>query len=165
MFVLNRRPCTFISGKVCFFLIISKALTKHEGPNCLLRSRTGNAQWMHKSKKSENLGRCGRQNMLRPYLIVWNWELIFGRAVKAISSLDVCSPWSHSWWSSAASRLLLRRLCNSGVRSRAQMKDHGISFILFVFVRNHSLGPELKYQDRVRTNPGPGYLDQKKAQA
>ena len=42
-----------------------------------------------KSKKSENLGRCGRQNMLRPYLKIWEWGLIFGRAVKAISSPGV----------------------------------------------------------------------------
>ena len=50
-------------------------------------------QWRHKSKKSENLGRFGRQNMLRPYLKIWDWDLIFGRAVKAISSLGIRSPW------------------------------------------------------------------------
>ena len=49
-------------------------------------------QWRHKSKKSENYGRCGRQNMLRPYLKFWEWEWIFGRAVKAISSPGVRSP-------------------------------------------------------------------------
>ena len=42
-----------------------------------------------KTKKSENLGRCGRQNMLRLYLKVWEWELIFGCAVKANSSLGI----------------------------------------------------------------------------
>ena len=31
-------------------------------------TRTTDTQWRHKSKKSEILGRCGRQNMLRPYL-------------------------------------------------------------------------------------------------
>ena len=31
--------------------------------------------------------------MLRPYLKIGEWELIFGRAVKAISSPGVCSPW------------------------------------------------------------------------
>ena len=36
---------------------------------------------------------CGRQNMLRPYLKIWEWELIFGCAVKVISSPGVCSPW------------------------------------------------------------------------
>ena len=36
------------------------------------------------------MGRCGRQNMLRPYLKIWEW--IFDRAVKAISSLGVRSP-------------------------------------------------------------------------
>ena len=47
-------------------------------------------QWRHKSKKSEKsekLGQSGRQNMLRPYLKIWDWDLIFGCAVKAISSL------------------------------------------------------------------------------
>ena len=43
-------------------------------------------------KKSENLGRCGRQNMLWP-LKNWEWELIFGHAVKVISSPGVRSPW------------------------------------------------------------------------
>ena len=30
--------------------------------------------------------------MLRPYLKIWDWDWIFGRAVKAISSLGVRSP-------------------------------------------------------------------------
>ena len=59
----------------------------------LLIPRTTDTQWRHKSKISENLGRCGRQNMLPPYLKIWEWEWIFGRAVKAISSLGVRSPW------------------------------------------------------------------------
>ena len=49
-------------------------------------------QWRHKSKISEKLGRCCRRNMLRPYLKIWEWEWIFGRAVKANSSLGVRSP-------------------------------------------------------------------------
>ena len=56
------------------------------------RPRTTDTQWRHKSKISEKLVRCGRQNMLRPYLNIWEWEWIFGRAVKAISSLGICSP-------------------------------------------------------------------------
>ena len=44
---------------------------------------------MHKLKKSENLGQFGRQNMLRPYLRIWDWDWIFGRAVKAIFSPEV----------------------------------------------------------------------------
>ena len=55
-------------------------------------ARTTDTQWRLKSKKPENLGLCGRQNMLRTYLKIWNWELIFGRAVKAISSPGVRSP-------------------------------------------------------------------------
>ena len=58
-----------------------------------LDSRTTDTQWRHKLKISEKLGRCGRQNILRPYLKIWEWEWIFGRAVKAISSLGVRSPW------------------------------------------------------------------------
>ena len=44
-----------------------------------------------KSKISDKFGRCGIQNMLRPYLKIWDWDLIFGRAVKAISSPGVRS--------------------------------------------------------------------------
>ena len=32
-------------------------------------------------------------DMLRPYLKIWDWDLIFGRAVKAFSSPGVRSPW------------------------------------------------------------------------
>ena len=38
---------------------------------------------------SEKLGRCGRPNMPRPYLKICDWDWIFGRAVKAISSLGI----------------------------------------------------------------------------
>ena len=57
-------------------------------------TRTTDTQWWHKSKKSENLGQCDRlnKNMPRPYVKIWEW--IFGRAVKAISSLGVRSPWT-----------------------------------------------------------------------
>ena len=34
--------------------------------------------------------------MLRPYPKIWEWELIFGRAVKVISSPGICSPWFKS---------------------------------------------------------------------
>ena len=51
--------------------------------------------WRHKSKISEKLGRCGRQNMLQLYLKIWECDWILGRAVKAISSLGVRSPWSQ----------------------------------------------------------------------
>jgi hypothetical protein len=33
--------------------------------------------------------------MLRPYLKIWDWDLIFGRAVKAIFSPGVRSPWDQ----------------------------------------------------------------------
>ena len=51
----------------------------------------------HVSKKSEILGLCGRQNMLRLYLKIWDRDFIFGRAVKVISSLDVRSPWEWAF--------------------------------------------------------------------
>ena len=66
----------------------------------ILGTRTTDTQWRHKSKISKSLGRCGRQNMLWPYLKIWDWDWIFGRAVKAISSLGVRSPWlgtSEAW--------------------------------------------------------------------
>ena len=55
-------------------------------------SRTTDTWWRHKSKISEKLGQCGRQYMLRPYLKIWDWDWIFGHAVKAISSLGVRGP-------------------------------------------------------------------------
>ena len=61
------------------------------------RAPTTDTQWRHKSKKSENLGQCGTQNMLRPYLRIWEWELIFVRAVKAISSPGVRSLCFRRW--------------------------------------------------------------------
>ena len=60
-------------------------------------SRTTDTQWRHKSKISEKMGRYGRQNMLPPYLKIWEWEWIFGCAVKAFSSLGVLSPWNKQW--------------------------------------------------------------------
>jgi hypothetical protein len=73
---------------------------------CLL-SRTTDTQWRHKSKNSEILGRSGRQNMLRPYLKIWDWDFIFGRAVKAIFLLGVRSPCLLLW----PSLLLLLSFC------------------------------------------------------
>ena len=57
----------------------------------ILTPRTTDTQWRHKSKKSENLGRWGRQNMLRLYLKILEWGWIFGRAGKVISSPAVSS--------------------------------------------------------------------------
>ena len=67
----------------------SQLFSKYSFLTCQQQApRTTDTQRRH----SENLGRCGRQNMLRPYLKIWEWELIFGRAVKAISSPGVRSP-------------------------------------------------------------------------
>ena len=56
-------------------------------------SRTTDTQWNHNSKFFENFSRFGRQNILQLYLKIWDWHLIFGPAVKAISSLGVRNPW------------------------------------------------------------------------
>ena len=77
--------CTEIAH--CWFWLISVRF----------RARTTDTQWRHKLKTSEKLGWCGRQNMLRPYLKIWDWDWIFGRAVKAIFSLSVRSPWPGRW--------------------------------------------------------------------
>ena len=59
-----------------------------------------------KLQNFEKLGRCGRQNMLWPYLRIWDWDLNFGRAVKAISSPGVRSPWSYSAFFPFATRVI-----------------------------------------------------------
>ena len=68
--------CNSSMNKIIFFMTIAWFLTW-----------TTDTRWRHKSKISEKLGRCGRQNKLRPYLKIWDWDWIFGRAVK------VCSWW------------------------------------------------------------------------
>ena len=67
--------------------------------------RTPNKGINQRYLKNLKLGRCGRQNMLRPYLKLWDW--IFGRAVKAISSLGVRSPWTTAIMSEKNSTFLL----------------------------------------------------------
>ena len=60
-------------------------------------SQTTDIQWRHKSKKPEILSWCGKQNMLQPYLKIWDWDLIVGQVVRAISSLGVHSPWPSTY--------------------------------------------------------------------
>ena len=55
-------------------------------------TRTTDTQWRHKSKKLKNLDQCGRKNMLWLYLKIWEWDWIFGLAVKTISPPGVRSP-------------------------------------------------------------------------
>ena len=100
-------------------------------------SRTTDTQWRHESKKSENLGRCGRQNILRPYLKIWYWEWIFGRAVKTISSPGVRSRYVVS-------------LCCQYVSGFRQICAHGqIMFNKFnyshylIFSYQHSLSSQI----------------------
>ena len=56
-------------------------------------SPTTDTQWRHKSEKSKILGRYGRHKYGSAILKIWDWDLIFGRAMKAIFSPDVRSPW------------------------------------------------------------------------
>ena len=100
-------PITICHSRVCTaFDLLSLLLIKSYSVKwyTMLRSlfdffqvwfwtRTTDTQWRHKSKISEKLGWCGRQNMIRPFLKIWEWKWIFGRAVKAIFSLGVRSPW------------------------------------------------------------------------
>ena len=76
-----------------FFRKLKKYLSLNAPHRLFSESWTTDTQWRLKSKISEKLGRCGRQNMLPQYLKIWEWEWIFGRAVKAISPLGVRSPW------------------------------------------------------------------------
>ena len=59
----------------------------------MCESRTMDTQWRNKSKKSKNLGQCGRRNVLRSNLKFWERELIFSRPVKVISSPSIHSPY------------------------------------------------------------------------
>ena len=45
-------------------------------------------------KKSENLGRCDKQNILWQYLKIWEWELIVCHTVTTISSRGLRSTWA-----------------------------------------------------------------------
>ena len=65
-------------------------------------------------KQSEILGRCGRRNILWPYLTIWDWDLTFGRAAKAISSPGVRSPWAVT--------LKLQAACAFHTVSQKQLK-------------------------------------------
>ena len=86
----KRRPPQWPGCLACLKFIVAGMYLMHI---LKVKTRTTDTQWRHKSKKSEILGRCGRQDMLRPYLKIWEWEWIFGRAVKTVSSLGVRSPW------------------------------------------------------------------------
>ena len=89
--LIGMRADTFISFDQFLHAGIHKGLElKKLSPRD--KPRTTDTQWRHKSKISEKLGRCGIQNMLRPYLKIWDWDWIFGRAVEAISSLGVRTP-------------------------------------------------------------------------
>ena len=46
-------------------------------------SWTRDTQWRHKSKKSENLGWCRRQDMLQRYLKIWELEMIFSLGIQS----------------------------------------------------------------------------------
>ena len=98
--LIYKSPRTFINKKLVyfsFFKVLFLFFWANDDTGSLSGPRTTDTQWRHNSKKCENLGQCGRQNMLRPYLKMWEWELIFGLAVKAISSPGVRSPCFGRW--------------------------------------------------------------------
>ena len=72
-----------LEKNVSFTFNVTHSNTNYQD-NVHCGARTLDTQWRHKSKKSENLGWYGRQNMLRPYLKIWKWELIFGHAVSTL---------------------------------------------------------------------------------
>ena len=77
-----------VADKICFGRAV-KAISSTGVRSLCSIPPTTDTQRRHKSKKYENLVRCGRQNMLRPYLNICEWEWIFGLSVKAISSPGV----------------------------------------------------------------------------
>ena len=83
--------------------------------------------------------------MLRPYLKIWDWDWIFGRAVKAFSSLGVHSPWFREnvhvevWRWSKRTKSYPRSYWMapkwSGVHSmRTQALRSNVYFILLLFL-------------------------------
>ena len=81
----------------CKDIVLFHEISISKNDSCRAATRTL-SQWRHKSKISEKFGGWGRQNMLRPYQNIWDWDWIFGRTVKAFSSLCVCSPWAATMW-------------------------------------------------------------------
>ena len=74
---------------------------------------------------SEKLGRCGRQNMLWPYQKIWDWDLIFGRAVKAISSPGVRSPCLTAMDSCDTERLIVHQDGSTATAATASITASG----------------------------------------
>ena len=77
-------------------------------------------QWRHKSKISEKLGQCGRQNMR-------HWDWILCHAVKAFSSLCVRSPWviiCRPWLPKAKSSFTILAKAFKTIASREQLVLH-----------------------------------------
>ena len=93
-------------------------------------TQTTDTQRRHKSKISEKLGQCGRQNMLRPYLKIWGWDWIFGREVKAISSLRPC-PWCHIKfiYSEKATKILLN---SSTSQKKVEISQNFVAFLEYM---------------------------------
>ena len=75
--------------------------------------------------------KSGRQNMLWPYLKIWDWDWIFGHAVKAISSLGV-----HSLWVAAHLKVVNRniyRLVQSPRIFKLLLKNKIYAYLLWPF--------------------------------
>ena len=83
---------------IVILILLSIKLQMEKVGQIFCEDANARTQWRHIfiDKISEKLGRCGRQNIFWPYLKIWEWEWIFGRAVKAISSLGVRSPCANA---------------------------------------------------------------------
>ena len=107
-FVSHTRLCTQISELAQYQWLIQYEYI------LLTTQRTTDNQWRHKSKISEKLGQCGRQNMLRPYLKIWEWEWIFVQRRPFPLWASVVRGWKHpSHWHSdrfAYESALMRKL-------------------------------------------------------
>ena len=81
-FLTFRRPCMYIWSLLYVFYGIV--------------ARTTNTQWRHKPKISEKFRRCGRLNMLWPYLKIWieiELSAVWWRQFPLRASV-VCALWA-----------------------------------------------------------------------
>ena len=94
--------------------------------------------------------------MLRPYLKLWDWDWIFGRAVKAMGSLGVHSPWTKPTNRSSRLSRHNHESAKAFSRSPVNFRGHGLCSLkcydLFVATDNicAQRGTTLNYECRVQ---------------
>ena len=67
--------------------------------------------------------------MLRPYLKIWEWEWIFGRAVRVISSPGVRSPWVAGSMLHSRRSIKSKYSMNQGVAKIKEITVYGAQVI------------------------------------